>query len=173
MIAGTSTVSTATWQHSRSSSPHQTSSDLLSPSPTVFSSINHLQPRVTSAPTCCAPNEVVIHLSTTLVIPNYNSFYAQTPIEAFRPTFYPLPDGSLMTKPFIDDLMNANISLLVTGMLTMLFVRNLFVSGDYIRRGKVKNKTLFYLLFLSQVLAPASLVPVIMSYFNQFLSCTV
>jgi hypothetical protein len=55
----------------------------------------------------------------------------------------------------------------------MVFVRNIIVSGDYIRRGKVKKKTLFHVLFLSQILAPITFIPNIMSYFTQRLNCTV
>ncbi|KAF8078473.1 hypothetical protein FPV67DRAFT_1648275 [Lyophyllum atratum] len=141
------------------------------PGPTVFSNSRLLQPPVNQISGCCA-NKVIINLSTALVIPDYSLYYA-APIESFQPTFFALADGSLLAPPFLDDLNGANISLLVNGMLTMLFVRNIFVSGDYLRRGKVKRKTLFYILFLSQILAPISLVPVIMSSFNQSINCTV
>lgn len=167
MIPGTSSVSTPTRRGVISS---RTSSS-TNPFPTVFSNAHPLQPRVNQVSGCCA-NKVVINLSTALVIPDYSLYY-NGPAESFQPTYYALDDGSLITPPFIEDLAGANVSLLVTGMLTMLFVRNIIVSGDYLRRGKVKNKTLFYVLFLSQILAPVSLVPLIMSYFNQFLNCTV
>ncbi|KAF8898592.1 hypothetical protein BD779DRAFT_1666412 [Infundibulicybe gibba] len=55
----------------------------------------------------------------------------------------------------------------------MLFVRNIVVSGDYLRRGRVKKKVLFYVLFISQMLAPIGLIPVIMSYFTTYMDCTV
>ncbi|KAF9015302.1 hypothetical protein BDQ17DRAFT_1229006 [Cyathus striatus] len=132
-----------------------------------------LLPRSTPSSICCPPNEVVIHLSTTLVIPDYKRYWEPTPIPSFQPTYLALDDGSLVTSPFTQDLWNANLSLLVTGALAMLFTRNIFVSADYIRRGKVKRKALFYILFLSQILAPVSLVPVILSYFYKWTDCTI
>ncbi|KAF5377674.1 hypothetical protein D9615_005278 [Tricholomella constricta] len=141
------------------------------PNPTVFSNSRLLQPRVNQISGCCA-NKVIINLSTALVIPDYSLYY-KGPIESFQPTFFALNDGSLVAPPFVNDLSGANLSLLVIGMLTMLFVRNIIVSGDYVRRVKVKRKILFYVLFLSQMLAPVSLIPVIMSSFNQTLDCTI
>jgi hypothetical protein len=166
MIAGTSTVSAPT----RRSVPSTGSSDAPLSFPTVFSNPQLLHPRADQIPGCCA-NKVIINLSTAIAIPNYSLYY-NAPIESFQPKYFALDDGSLIAPPFIQDLAGANVSLLVTGMLTMLFVRNIIVSGDYIRRGKVKNKILFHILFLSQILAPVSFVPIIMSYFNQFLNCT-
>jgi hypothetical protein len=116
------------------------------------------------------PNQVVVQLTTSLVIPNYARFY-DTPIQQFQPTYFSLDDGSVITKAFMDDLANANRNLLFTGILTMLFARNLFVSGDYIRRAKVKRKILFYVLFVSQLLACVSLVPSIVSEFDLSTNC--
>ncbi|KAF8973889.1 hypothetical protein BDZ97DRAFT_403352 [Flammula alnicola] len=133
---------------------------------------NILQPRITPAPSSCPPNTLVVQLSTTLVIPNYNLFYAPISIETFIPTYSTLPDGSLLTPPFHQDLINSNLGLVLAGALATVFARNILVSGDYIRRGKVKKKTLFYVLFLSQILAPVAIVPIILSYFTQQMSCT-
>lgn len=166
MIAGTSTVPAPT----RLSVASTRTSDPTLSFPTVFSNLHPLQARADQIPECC-PNKVVIHLSTAIIIPDYSLYY-NIPIESFQPKYYALDDGSLIAPPFIQDLAGANISLLVTSFIAMLFVRNIIVTGDYIRRGKVKNKTLFHILFLSQVLAPISFVPIIISYFNQFLNCT-
>ncbi|KAG5644757.1 hypothetical protein DXG03_007886, partial [Asterophora parasitica] len=117
--------------------------------PTVFSKSHLLQPRISKIEGCCA-NKVIINLSTALVIPDYSLYY-KGPISSFQPTFYGLDDGSLVAPPFVNDLYNANISLLAIGMLTMLFARNIVVSGDYLRRVKVKRKILFYILFISQI----------------------
>lgn len=142
------------------------------PSPTwhIHSDLHLLLPRITPSPTDC-PNEVVVELTTTLLIPDYSRYY-DTPIRQFQPSYTTLLDGSLVTKPFMDDLTNANINLLVTGILTMLFARNLFVSGDYIRRAKVKSKGLFYLLFASQLAASVSLIPIVVSSFVPSTNCT-
>ncbi|KDR85136.1 hypothetical protein GALMADRAFT_233779 [Galerina marginata CBS 339.88] len=134
---------------------------------------NILQPRITPSPTSsCPPNTLIVQLSTTLVIPDFNLFYAPSAIDSFFPTYTALADGSLITPPFNQDQLDANLSLLVTGALAMVFARNIVVSGDYIRRGKVKKKTLFHVLFLSQILAPVAFIPIIMSYFSQRMHCT-
>lgn len=134
---------------------------------------NILQPRITPAPTSCPPNILVVQLSTALVIPDYNTFYSPTPIQSFTPTYTALPDGSLLTPAFLHDQLDANLSLFITGVLAMLFVRNILLSGDYLRRNTVKKKKLFYALFFSQILAPVAFVPVVLSYFSQRMSCTV
>lgn len=167
----TSTVST--WQHTstHSASSSRASYHLPSPSPALF----HVQllPRITSAPSlaCCTPNEVVVELATALIIPDYSRFY-DTPIQSFHPTYHALDDGSLVAPPYTQDLLSANANLLINGMLVMLFARNILVSCDYIQRCNVKRKSLFYILLLSQLLAPISLIPVILSFFNQHLNCT-
>lgn len=165
MSSPTSTASlTRTWQQT----------NIFSfPIPTLIpASFVNLEPRTTLAPSCCDPNFVVVELSTTLIIPNYEQVYPSIPIQSFQPQYNALADASLVTSAYLQDLYDANTSLLVTGMLTMLFIRNLFTSGGYIWRGKVKNKTLFYLLFVSQLLAPVSLIPIILSYFQQSFPCT-
>lgn len=139
------------------------------PSDTLVS----LQPRITPAPTPCSPDTLVVHLSTTVVIPDFTAYYGPASIETFVPTYSSSPDGSLISSSFQQDLMDANIGLLVMGALAMVFTRNIIVSGDYIRRGRVKKKVLFYVLFLSQILAPVSLGPVIASSLGQDTSCTV
>ncbi|KAG6846007.1 hypothetical protein H0H87_011055 [Tephrocybe sp. NHM501043] len=149
--------------------PSRTTSSTFA-DPTVFSNSPLLRPRINQIDGCCA-NKVIINLSTALVIPDYSLYYSG-PLDSFQPSFYALDDGSLITPPFVEDLSDANLSLLVNGMLTMLFIRNIIVSGDYLRRVRVKKKTLFYVLFLSQILAPIGLIPVIMSSFSQALNCT-
>lgn len=133
--------------------------------------VHQLQPRTTHSPTCCSPNQVIIELSTTAIIKDYQRFYS-TDINSFSPTYFATDDGSLITPALTDDLWNANLDLLLTAALAMLFFRNIAVAIDYLRRGKMKNKTLFYLLFASQALAPANIIPSLLSFFNQYLSCT-
>lgn len=140
--------------------------------PTILPApVHQLQPRITPPPTCCSPNQVIIELSTTLVIKDYQRFYS-TDINSFSPTYFATDDGSLITPALTDDLWNTNLDLLLTAALAMLFLRNIAVAIDYLRRGKMKNKTLFYLLLTSQALAPASFVPSLVSFLNQYISCT-
>ncbi|KAF9056308.1 hypothetical protein BJ165DRAFT_1522234 [Panaeolus papilionaceus] len=134
-----------------------------------------LEPRATDSPSSssCPPNTLLIELSTTVVVSDFSLFYSPQPITSFEPVYTALGDGSLLTPPYQQDLADANLSLLITGALAMLFLRNIIVSGDYLRRGKVKKKILFYVLFASQLLAPVGLIPVIVSYFSLNVNCTV
>lgn len=147
-------------------------SSVYPPSPTIPPSLSHtLQPRATPSPTCCTPNQVIIELSTTVVIQDYQRYYSPD-INSFSPTYLATDDGSLITPALTDDLWTANLDLLLTAALAMLFLRNIAVAIDYLRRGRNKNKTLLYLLFASQALAPASFIPSLLSFFNQYVSCT-
>jgi hypothetical protein len=134
----------ATWQRS----PSRT----LASQPTVLSGPQLLAPRITPSPTCCEPNEVAIEISTTVLVPDYIRFY-DTPISEFHPSYSTLPDGSLIAAPFLDDLARSYLSLLVTAMLATLFLRNIIVCFDYLRRAKMKRRVLFYLLLCSQLLS--------------------
>ncbi|KAJ3571586.1 hypothetical protein NP233_g3663 [Leucocoprinus birnbaumii] len=98
--------------------------------------------------------------------------YYSSDIYSFRPTYFATADGSLITPALTDDLWDANLDLVFTAALAMLFIRNIAVAIDYLRRGKNKNKTLLYLLFVGQALAPASFIPLILSFFDQFVDCT-
>ncbi|KAJ2919001.1 hypothetical protein MD484_g1403, partial [Candolleomyces efflorescens] len=164
-----------------SPSPSLTTTDVLdaidltmsvSPTPgaTLLPDNSFLQPVVTPAPTPC--HEVVIQLSTALVV-KYDEFYPNTPIESFQPAYRALSDGSLISPPLDEEQRSANLSLLVIGALAAVFLRNIYASADYIHRGKVKKKTLFYLLLASQLLAPVSLTPIIVSFFTESVNCTV
>ncbi|RXW24803.1 hypothetical protein EST38_g1068 [Candolleomyces aberdarensis] len=162
-----------------SPSPSLTTTDVLetigltTPPPPGATSIpdnSFLQPVVTPAPTPC--HEVIIQLSTALVV-KYDDFYPNTPIESFRPVYRALSDGSLISPPLDEEQRSANLSLLVIGALAAVFLRNIYASADYIHRGRVKKKTLFYLLLASQLLAPVSLTPIIVSFFTENVNCTV
>ena len=55
----------------------------------------------------------------------------------------------------------------------MLFLRNTIISADYIRRGRVKRKELFYALFISQAAGLATFVILSASYFVEHVNCRV
>ncbi|KAJ3543426.1 hypothetical protein NMY22_g3146 [Coprinellus aureogranulatus] len=130
---------------------------------------NFLQPGITYLPTSCS--EVVFQVSTAMVV-HYDIYYAPTPLPSFQPSYRSLGDGTLIATPFDEDLRSSHLSLLIIGSLFTIFVRNVFVSYGYVKRGRVKKKTLFYVLLASQVLAPVSLFPVILSYFVEKVNCT-
>ncbi|KAJ7225722.1 hypothetical protein GGX14DRAFT_489964 [Mycena pura] len=127
-------------------------------------------PRITPSPSSCAPNELVIEIATTVLVPDYTRFY-DTPISEFHPSYFALPDGSLASVPFMQDLTRSYLSLLVTAMLATLFLRNIIVCVDYLRRANMKRRTLFHLLLCSQLLS-MGLAPLLASYFNSRLDCT-
>jgi len=134
---------------------------------------NVLQPRATEPPSSyCPPNTLVIQVSTTLVVRDYKRWFAPMPIEQYKPKYASLQDGSLLTDALTQDMRDSYISLFVLGALSIVFFRNILLSGSYLSRVKVKNKSLFYLLFLSQLLAPAGLLPTILSYFREDINCT-
>lgn len=130
-----------------------------------------LLPQVTPPPASCSTSQVLVELSTALVIRDYQRFYS-TDINSFRPTYIAWDDGSLVTPALITDLRGSSVDLLFTAALAMLFLRNIVVAIDYLRRARMKNKTLYYLLLASQALAPASFIPSLVSTFNQDISCT-
>ncbi|KAK7064394.1 hypothetical protein R3P38DRAFT_2824256 [Favolaschia claudopus] len=156
-------IASPTWQLS----PTRTAAASQS---TVFSDPQLLAPRVTPSPTCCEPNEVAIEISTTILIPDYLRFYPG-PITQFRPVYSALPDGSLIALPYTHDLAKSHLSLLVAAMLAALFLRNIIVALDYLRRARMKRKVLFYLLLCSQFLA-FGLAPLLGSFFSTHLDCT-
>ncbi|KAF7784438.1 hypothetical protein Agabi119p4_603 [Agaricus bisporus var. burnettii] len=154
------------------SSPTAPLSIVDGPLATLADPLTHLLlPRVTPPPACCSTNQVLVELSTSLIIKDYRRFYS-TDIHSFRPTYLALDDGSLITPALINDLWNSNLDLLFVAALATLFLRNIVAAVDYLRRGKMKNKTLYYLLLASQALAPASFVPLLVSTFNQNINCT-
>ncbi|KAF8213277.1 hypothetical protein K438DRAFT_1706974 [Mycena galopus ATCC 62051] len=150
-------AASATWQ--------QSPSRILASNPTVLSDPQLLAPRTTPSPTVAA----AIEIFTTVVIPDYFRFYDQ-PTAQFSPVYSTLPDGSLITPPFVDDLTRSYLSLLVTAMLATLFLRNIIVCFDYLRRAKMKRRALFYLLLSSQLLS-MGLAPLLGSYFSVHLDC--
>jgi hypothetical protein len=141
-----------------------------SPVPTVRA----LLPRITPTPSTSVdeyPTTVVVQLETTLLIPDYPLYY-DTPVSEFNPSYNALSDGSLVTAPFRSDLKQANGVLLLLSVLATIFLRNTFISGNYIRRIRVRRKILFKTIFLSQLIAFVGLVPQMISFLTTRLNCS-
>ncbi|KAF5390248.1 hypothetical protein D9757_002796 [Collybiopsis confluens] len=129
-------------------------------------------PRTTPAPSADHyPTTIVVKLETTLLIPNY-PYYYDTPVADFNPKYHALPDGSLVSAPYRSDLAQANGVLLLLSILATISIRNIFVSGNYIRRIRVQQKRLFFFLFVSQLVGFVGLVPKSISYVTSRLSST-
>lgn len=141
------------------------------PTATLSPTILHINPRITPAPSVSFPTEVVVQLTTTLLIPDYPLYY-NTPIADFSPNYETYPDGSLIAAPYRSDSEQANGVLLLLSVLITIFLRNVFVSGDYIRRVKVRRKILFWTMFVTQVVAFFGLVPQLTSFLSSHLNCT-
>ncbi|KAF7306738.1 hypothetical protein MIND_00465500 [Mycena indigotica] len=140
---------------------------MSSPTPTFFSP--QLVPRITPPPQFVIPDELVVEIATTIVIPDPHRFYHGRPSSE---SFYSaLPDGTLATTAFLQDLRFSYTNLLVMAMIATLFIRNIIVCVDYLRRANLKRRTLLYLLLSSQILS-LGLAPVIASFFYSSLKCT-
>ncbi|KAJ4001241.1 hypothetical protein F5050DRAFT_31850 [Lentinula boryana] len=141
--------------------------------PTVNSSPStlHVLPRITPAPSSDDfPTQVVVALTTTILIPDYSLYY-DTPISQFSPNYQALSDGSLIASPYRSELQQDNGVLLLLSILVTIFLRNAFVSGNYLRRIKVQRKVIFRMLFASQVIAFVGLVPKIVSFLTPRVNC--
>ncbi|KAJ3905489.1 hypothetical protein F5879DRAFT_988300 [Lentinula edodes] len=137
------------------------------PSPSTL----HVLPRITPVPTSDDyPTEVVVALTTTILIPDYPLYY-HMPISQFSPRYQALPDGSLIAAPYRYELQQDNGVLLLMGILLTIFLRNALVSGNYLRRIKVQRTIIFRMLFASQVIASIGLVPKIASFLTPHVNC--
>ena len=129
--------------------------------------------RSASSTPCCgdSPNIVVIKLHTTVVIPNYELYYS-APIDAFEPPYHALADGSLVATPFITDVRDANLLLVLLSAAAAFFLINTFSCISFLRRGNIKNKILLYLLLTSQALGIPAMIVLLATYFDQFTNCS-
>ena len=94
------------------------------------------------------------------------------PLSSYRPTYTSLEDGSLLTSLYKADLYSANSRLFGIGALLTLGAINVWTCVSYIRRGKVKDKTLFYLLLASQILLPVCFFALLSPFFLSNVNCT-
>ncbi|OJA10796.1 hypothetical protein AZE42_00305 [Rhizopogon vesiculosus] len=125
---------------------------------------------VTSSTSGSQAQVVVIDLNTLVTIPDFTRFYHTDPA-TFQPVYYALNDGSLVAPPFLTDLSRSNISLIITTFLLAIFARNIYTSATFIWCGKVRKKGLLYTVFLSQLLAPPALIPLLAAHFQRVISC--
>ncbi|KAJ3976330.1 hypothetical protein EV361DRAFT_945387 [Lentinula raphanica] len=141
------------------------------PAVTPSSPYQHVLPRITNAPSADDyPIQVAVALTTTIVIPDYPLYY-DSPIFQFSPDYQALPDGSLIAAPFRLELQQDSGILLLVGVLMTIFLRNAFVSGNYLRRIKVQRTLIFRMLFVSQVVAFVGLVPKTLSFLTPHVNC--
>jgi hypothetical protein len=94
------------------------------------------------------------------------------PLQNYRPIYTALPDGSLLTPVYSADLYSANSRLFGIGALLTLGAINVWTCVSYIKRGRVKDKTLFYLLLASQILLPTCFGALLAPFFLDNVNCT-
>ena len=114
---------------------------------------------------------VLVQLTTVLTISDFSAFYPGSSPDSFQPIYYALADGSLVAPPLRDDLTLNNVFLLITGCLLSIFLRNICKAAIYLWRGRVKKKSLLYTLFLSQLLGPIAVIPIIVPQFSSSANC--
>lgn len=96
-----------------------------------------------------------------------------SPLISYRPAYTTLEDGSLLTSVYKADLYSANSRLFGIGALLTLGAINVWTCVSFIRRGKVKDKTLFYLLLASQLLLPVCFFALLSPFFLSNVNCTI
>jgi len=114
---------------------------------------------------------IVFQLETSLIIQQFPTPLPD-PLQNYQPTYTTLPDGSLLTSLYRADLFSANSRLFGIGALLTLGAINVWTSVSYIKRGKVKDKTLFYLLLASQALLPTCFGALLAPFFLGNVDCT-
>lgn len=116
------------------------------------------------------PQVVIIDLNTSVIIPDFTRFYHTNPA-SFEPVYYALADGSLVAPPFLSDLRHTNISLVILTFLLTVFARNIWVSATFLWGRTVRKKSLLYTVFVSQLLAPLALIPLLVAHFQRLINC--
>ncbi|CAE7071487.1 unnamed protein product [Rhizoctonia solani] len=112
----------------------------------------------------------IIPFTTTLTV---DTFPTPRPVDldAYLPSYSAKGDGSLITPLYAESATNEHIRIFITGALLMLFIRNIFASIDYLRRTSSRDRTLFWLLLVSQLWGPVRFIPVAAGFFNRTADC--
>ena len=136
--------------------PSTLSPSYMAPSPTgtsSFTTITDVQVLPFPGLPTAAPSEapVVINLHADVTIQRYDYYY-HTPLSSFRPIYYAVEDGSLLTEVYAERMAASKLPVFFAGALLVFFLRNARKSLVFLRRTRVKDKTLFYLLACSQFL---------------------
>ena len=85
-----------------------------------------LQPRAGADASCTSrsQNDLVVAISSQVLISDYSHYYHATPIAQFHMSYTQVADGSLLAPPFTNEIRESNWFLLFVGMMLMLFLRN-------------------------------------------------
>lgn len=118
-------------------------------------------------------DELQFTLDTTVVIKPFSYYYPDVPIEQFTPFYHTLTDGSFVSPALVRDLRSTYLLLILSSFILTLFTVNIIRSWTFVARGKVKKKLLLRLCLLSQILSLPSMLPILSSYLNQYVNCTI
>ncbi|TFY52614.1 hypothetical protein EVJ58_g9912 [Rhodofomes roseus] len=144
----------------------------MAPSPTSpLTTISDAQVLPFPAPTLAVPAApVVINLHADVTVSRFDHFYDALP-SSFRPTYYATVDGSLLSQSYVDEMTTSKSPVFIAGALCVFFLRNARKSLLFLRRTRVKDKTLFYLLALSQILGLVAGVVITVGLLDMSVGC--
>lgn len=125
----------------------------------------------TTAPPKPTGPDLLIEVVATVVIRDFSKYYPGVPIDDFKPKYFPLADGSLVSPPLIKDLLQVHAVLIISTALFVFFFRNTFTVVRYIRSGQIPHKILFYILLGSQAIGFTFPLPTLISIFTQHVNC--
>ncbi|KAF8761864.1 hypothetical protein RHS01_01007 [Rhizoctonia solani] len=113
----------------------------------------------------------IIPFTTTLTV-DTSLHRARPTLMLTSPLMLPMEMyGSLVTPLYTQSSTNEHIRIFITGALLMLFIRNIFASIDYLRRTSSRDRTLFWLLLISQMWGPVRFIPIAAGFFSKATDC--
>jgi len=118
----------------------------------------------------------ILSLSTSVPILIFPSSITASTSPSYIPTYHALPDGSLLTPLYTEDLVESNTRLFGGSALLTLFIINVWIAITFLHRAQlssIKDKSLFYLLLASQVMGPVAFASLLVPFFSRSANCTV
>ncbi|PIL32077.1 hypothetical protein GSI_06781 [Ganoderma sinense ZZ0214-1] len=143
---------------------------------TTFSEANAIANAASTYATSCTglsstPTVVHVVIHTTVTIPDFYRYY-KTPLSSFQPQYTALDDGSLISSVYTPNLRVSEGWLVMGGALIVFFMLSTYRAIQYTRVVKVKNKGLFYMLIMSQLIGIVVSVFFVLADFNTDIDCT-
>ncbi|PCH33531.1 hypothetical protein WOLCODRAFT_160144 [Wolfiporia cocos MD-104 SS10] len=131
---------------------------------------------IMSSPSVLSPSSVVADVRTLAFAPSPSPDAVLVTLRDYlqgipSPTFFALSDGSVLTQNYVETASAAKVWLWISGALCAFFFRNTLNAIAYLRRSRAKDKTLFYLLLASQLLAFVTSLSVAIADFDQSVDC--
>lgn len=118
-----------------------------------------------------SPPTRTYYTSPSPVVVKLNAIFTITPSDLPGPVYHLLGDGSLISPLFFHDLSATYLALVIMASLFTVFARNVALSAAFLCSGRVRKKSLLYTLFLSQLLAPVSILSLLVAQFHPNFDC--